>query len=141
MAVAANSAVLWFAPDIPQGAGGTATKYSGPAGTGAVSISSVPPGANIFIDNVYKGLTPVTVTDLTSGGHSITIRQQGYADWIANVQVIQGSTIAITTDLTPLASQKTQAPVFAGLALLALVMVAIACVARTRLGLQEGRQD
>ena len=33
------------------------------ATAGTLAISSIPPGATVYIDNVVKGITPVTLTD------------------------------------------------------------------------------
>ncbi len=62
------------------------------ATAGTLAISSIPPGATVYIDNVVKGITPVTLTDTAAGSHTLLLRHSGYDDYTRNF---------ITEPLTP----------------------------------------
>lgn len=112
LAIATDTTVRWYSPDItaavaePAGSG-----YTGNPGTGAVAVSSVPAGANVFVDNAYHGITPLTAGDLTPGEHVVLVRQTGYADWSTTVTILPGKTITLSTTLVPTAPlAPTQSP-------------------------------
>jgi PKD repeat protein len=54
------------------------------ATAGTLSISSNPAGATVFIDNVVKGVTPVTLTDTVPGRHTLLLTRAGYEDYTRN---------------------------------------------------------
>jgi len=62
------------------------------ATAGTLAISSNPPGATVYIDNVVKGITPVTLTDTATGSHTLLLRRSGYDDYTRDF---------ITEPLTP----------------------------------------
>ncbi len=55
--------------------------------TAEIRFTSSPPGGQIYIDNVYKGLTPATISGITLGAHRFEIRLPGYQTWGKTVQV------------------------------------------------------
>jgi len=79
---------------------------------GGVSVSSVPSGGNVFVDNVYRGVTPVTLTGIPAGTHTIRVQLQGYRDFSMEVQVVGGTTTPVTASLEMVA---TPAPTKSGL--------------------------
>lgn len=69
---------------------------------GALTISSTPPGAIIFIDGIRQQtdsidtVTPATITGLTGGPHDITISLTGFNDYIiTGFNVVSGTTTII----------------------------------------------
>jgi PKD repeat protein len=54
------------------------------ATAGTLTISSNPGGATVFIDNVVKGVTPVTLTDTGTGSHTLLLTRAGYDDYTRN---------------------------------------------------------
>ena len=44
------------------------------ATTGSLDISSIPQGSEIYVDGVYKGTTPLVLSDVTSGSHILELR-------------------------------------------------------------------
>jgi len=50
----------------------------GEGDNGSVTIETTPPGAAVFIDSVYMGITPITITGLTSGEHHYMLNHKGY---------------------------------------------------------------
>jgi len=71
-----------------------------PATGGTISVSSSPSSANVYLDNTYKGITPLTIPDVSTGTHTIKVTLAGYDDWSQNVQVTSGETLPIPASLT-----------------------------------------
>jgi hypothetical protein len=67
---------------------------------GSIFVSSFPSGANIYLDNEYKGLTPLTLEYIENGRHDVRVRHAGYEDWITNV-VVYGDSSSLSARLTP----------------------------------------
>ena len=67
--------------------------------TGSAMIDSVPQGASIYFDGNYYGMTPTTITKKTVGVHDITLKKDGYNDWVSQIQVLKGKTVTITATL------------------------------------------
>jgi hypothetical protein len=59
--------------------------------SGTISVSSVPSGADVYIDNEYKGLTPLTMKNIENGNHIVLVRLSGYQDWVQRVVVLGNS--------------------------------------------------
>jgi hypothetical protein len=86
---------------------------------GQITVRSTPSGANIYLDNAYRGLTPLTLVDIPQGDHNIVLRITGYQDWKSTVNVPAGSSTDVTgtlasntqTNPTTLLPQSTRSPV------------------------------
>ena len=65
---------------------------------GTVAVSSTPSGSDVFIDNTYKGLTPLTLSAVPNGNHLLLVRSDGYQDYSRTV-VVMGDSQAITASL------------------------------------------
>jgi hypothetical protein len=68
---------------------------------GAVSISSDPAGATIFLDNITLGMSPVTAGNISAGSHLVTIQREGYSDYSASILVTAGTTSSVSAALLP----------------------------------------
>lgn len=44
-------------------------------GTGTLSVTSTPLNANVYLDGVYRGVTPVTITGVSYGVHQIQLKK------------------------------------------------------------------
>jgi hypothetical protein len=77
----------------------TLTPVSNPT-TGSISISSSPSGAEVYLNNVFKGLSPITLESLTPGAYTVTLKLSSYQDWQAGAQVTAGQTTQLTATLT-----------------------------------------
>ena len=106
LAVAVDSSIQWFSPDLP--AMNPGSPETGVAG--AIAVSSVPAGAGVFVDNVYRGITPMTVSGLVPGEHTVTLKKDGYADWAASVTVISDRTITLSGTIASATPQATRSP-------------------------------
>ncbi len=93
---------------------------------GSLSIASSPSAAEVYVDNVFQGYTPLTLNNIPPGLHAITLRLAGYQDWQGNVQVSGGQTATVQGTLipNPTTVPTTKAPGFgilAGMAALGLI--------------------
>jgi hypothetical protein len=68
--------------------------------TGSIAVTSSPTGAEIYIDNAYKGITPLTVDGVAAGTHAVRVALAGYSDWSTSVQVGAGSTASASASLS-----------------------------------------
>ena len=71
------------------------------AAAGEISISSTPSGANVFVDNEYKGITPVTIPGVASGTRDVLLRLTGYQDNEDQVNVPAGGTATVSVAMKP----------------------------------------
>jgi hypothetical protein len=94
-----------------------------PAGTssgkGAMSISSNPAGANIFLDNNFIGISPLTADDIAAGNHLVMFRMDGYQEYSTNALVNAGTTSSVSAALLPV-TPTPKSPLFPLTVLLAL---------------------
>lgn len=74
-----------------------------PAGAGTLDITTVPQGAEVFIDGEDKGVqTNTIITDVPSGDRSFKLTLQGYNDAIGITTITSGTTSYIYMSLSPL---------------------------------------
>lgn len=71
--------------------------------TGAISVTSTPPGAEIYLNNEYRGTTPATISAAPVGNHTIELRERGYKTWSGIITVTAGTTVSASSALVPLA--------------------------------------
>ncbi len=90
---------------------------------GVLSVSSVPSGAEIIIDNRSRGYSPLIASDLTQGDHQITFRMEGYRDHNASVAVFAGNTSVLSVTLIPV-SPALHSPALPITAIIALFLTA-----------------
>ncbi|MCX6698659.1 MAG: PEGA domain-containing protein, partial [Methanomicrobiales archaeon] len=70
--------------------------------TGAISFSSIPGGAQIYLGGNNSGhTTPYTLTGISPGMNPIMLRLSGYQDYNQNVTVVAGQTAVINATLSP----------------------------------------
>lgn len=61
-----------------------------PSAAGILRIDSDVPGAQVFIDREYVGVTPVTAADVKPGSHRINVSAQGYEGFADTIEVAPG---------------------------------------------------
>jgi hypothetical protein len=76
-------------------------------GGGTLQLSSVPVGAEVYLDNQYHGNTPCTIADVTAGNHTLEFRHDGYENWLVTIAVSQG-TYQLSAQLVPLSQSVVQ---------------------------------
>jgi len=67
-------------------------------GSGAVSVSTIPDGADISVDGNFVGNAPATLK-LRAGKHVISVSQQGYKAWSRELSVLPGSDVKLKAAL------------------------------------------
>ncbi len=67
---------------------------------GSVEVTSDPPGAEVYLDTVYRGTTPVTVID-AAGPHTLGLRLRDYQPWSKSIVIVGGSRAYVDTSLAP----------------------------------------
>lgn len=78
----------------------TVTPTPKPTPTVATLIASSSPScADLFIDNNYKGFTPITQTDITPGTHVVTLKKEGYLSDEQKITFKAGATYEISFTL------------------------------------------
>jgi hypothetical protein len=60
--------------------------------TGGFNIVSTPSGAEILIDNLFRGYTPSTLDGIAVGQHQVLLKYTGYIDYSATANVNAGQT-------------------------------------------------
>jgi hypothetical protein len=99
-------------------------------GNGELSVSSTPAGANVYLDTVFTGTTPLTLPDVAEGRYLITVSLEGYQEYSASVQVNTGSSTVVDAALSPLTPSPTPK---SGLpAIVALVALVVCCTVAAR---------
>lgn len=58
---------------------------------GLFHVESVPPGAEVFIDGVSAGVTPLDLTDVPGGKHAVRLSMDGFAQVFRQVDTSDGS--------------------------------------------------
>jgi hypothetical protein len=70
--------------------------------TGSLDISSTPPGSEIYVDGVYKGISPMILSDVTAGSHMLELRYPGYTSLKKSVEIKAGTTSYVDASLSPI---------------------------------------
>jgi len=72
-----------------------------PIEKGTIKITTVPPNANLYIDNEYIGISPMT-KEIEYGNHSITVKLEGYKQiTLDSVTVNNKAALMYNFDLQP----------------------------------------
>ena len=72
--------------------------------TGSLEITTSPSGARILLDSNDQGTSPVILTNITSGNHTLTVIKEGYITTEQPVRIITGQTTPVAVQLAPLSS-------------------------------------
>ena len=102
-------------------------------GTGSIAVHSTPAGAEVYLDNAYVGISPLTIPSVSPGSHVVLLTMPGYANWQATVQVQRDVIASVDATLSP---APTAAPTKSGLpvalAVLGVGLLAVAFMAKRR---------
>jgi len=72
-----------------------------PPATGGFNIVSVPSGAEISVDNVFRGYTPVVLDGIPAGEHAVMLKYAGYIDYTTTSAVDPGQTTPLAISMQP----------------------------------------
>ncbi len=59
-------------------------------GSGILIVNSVPAGANVFLNNEFKGKAPLTFYGLEAGSYDVLVKKEGYESYSTVVSVDAG---------------------------------------------------
>lgn len=94
-------------------------------------FSSSPRGAMVCIDSVNRGVTPITVSDLTPDVHQIKLTYAGYNDYLGSVTLSNGETQTFDITMEPLPDSE-YAPISFNPLIFSLIAVALSIICRFR---------
>jgi hypothetical protein len=97
---------------------------STPTGNGALTVSSTPTGANVYLDNNFVGITPLTMSSVAVGEHVVTVGMEGYQDYSVTTPVNAGATSTVSAALVQATPTK-KSPLLPAIALVAVVLGAL----------------
>lgn len=72
---------------------------AGAAGHGGVFVTTLPPGAEVWMEGTYMGQTPLYIDGLDSGRHSITLTRAGWQAASAQADVTPGGVSMVSVSL------------------------------------------
>lgn len=81
---------------------------------GSLIVASKPGSADVYIDSVYRGKTPLTLKDMPEGKYTIQISESGYEDWTGEATVAWMRTAVISAPLVTLPPTMVPATVSSG---------------------------
>jgi hypothetical protein len=70
-----------------------------PRKTGAIRVVSPTRGANVFIDGVLAGKTPLLRHQIDPGPHFVSVRREGFVDQVQTVEVKAGQIAEVRVEL------------------------------------------
>jgi hypothetical protein len=68
---------------------------------GTIIVSSVPSGGQVYVDNQFRGIAPVSIYNVVPGNHIVNMKMGGYADWSTSVQVQAGQILQVPATFIP----------------------------------------
>jgi hypothetical protein len=80
------------------GASPAAASTASSSGKGKVLVSSVPDGADVYVDDNFVGNAPATL-NLVAGKHTVKVSQDGYKAWTKDVSVFADSEVTLKASL------------------------------------------
>jgi len=102
-----------------------------PSGTGGLTVTSTPPGANVFLDNTFMGISPLTLSSVATGDHVVSLRLDGYQEYSVTTPVNAGAVSTVSAALTTITPAPTpRSAMLPAAGLLALFLVALVVIRR-----------
>ncbi len=80
--------------------------------SGEVTIGSSPVGAKVYIDGSYRGTTPLSLRDISSGPHTLRLVLDGYTDFSGGLSVSSGKVTDSFVPLIPIVANGSASPGF-----------------------------
>jgi len=99
------------------------------SGTGSLSVSTTPTGAQVYVDGAFIGNSPTKTSGLSAGSHFLTFKMDGYTDLGVGITITTGQTTEYSTSLVSSnAGVNKRTPGFAAV----LGILSIACIVAGR---------
>lgn len=68
---------------------------------GSISISSEPGGAEVYLDDIYEGITPIEMSNIPVGPHVVKLVKSGYYNYSSSINVEGDKTTQLSAALNP----------------------------------------
>ncbi len=62
---------------------------------GSIAVQSIPSGAEVVLNGVFKGYTPITLQAIAAGHHFLELRTDGYKRWTSSPVVTEGGSVTL----------------------------------------------
>lgn len=118
---AGPAATTVTAPGVTVPDGADAALPETAAGTGTLRVITEPAGAEVYVDEVLRGGSPVEIPGLAAGAHTLRLVRKDYRSMTVTVSVFSGGTSDYLTALVPEDNGAGMLPFIAG----AFVVIAI----------------
>jgi hypothetical protein len=109
--------------------------------TGSILISSTPPGAAVYLDSQYQGVTPesssfIEIPNLTPKTYTTLLKKEGYLNYITVIRVTANETVQLSATLNqttvPQEPQATSVIVIGVLVVIIILLVVAFIVTRKK---------
>jgi hypothetical protein len=67
--------------------------------TGTLMVVTTPPRASVYLDETFKGISPVKIIGVSGGVHQLKVTKEGYGDYFTDIIVTNGKTSSISVRL------------------------------------------
>ncbi|GMO50116.1 MAG: hypothetical protein Ta2G_07430 [Termitinemataceae bacterium] len=67
-----------------------------------IVVNTLPLKAKVYIDGAYRGLSPLKISDIASGAHSVKIKRDFFQNYSVKIIIPPEGCIEINVDLIPL---------------------------------------
>lgn len=78
--------------------------------SGTILVTSDPAGAQVYLDDRFQGIAPITLPDIAAGSHILALKLPGYQNYTTTAQVQAGQVSMFTATLVPLTPSTTVPP-------------------------------
>jgi hypothetical protein len=68
---------------------------------GSLAVSSWPEGAEVFVNGVWVGATPILLLDLPVGSRAVRVEREGHERWSSAVRVVANERTVVMAELQP----------------------------------------
>jgi hypothetical protein len=75
---------------------------AGPPFRGSLAVTSFPSGAQVFVNGVVVGTTPLSLRNLPVGSRAMRLVRDGYEPWFSTVQIVANQRASTVAQLKPL---------------------------------------
>jgi hypothetical protein len=72
---------------------------------GSLAVSSTPSGAQVFVNSVLVGVTPLLLRDLPVGSRVVRVELDGHARWSAAIRIVADERTVVAAKLLPSPAQ------------------------------------
>jgi len=69
---------------------------------GTLIVSSSPAGAQVLLDNLYMGITPLTLSSVKPGQYGLILKMEQYQDYANQVRIEAGMSTTASVNMTPM---------------------------------------